>query len=472
MFLELNQKEKNVTALIDSNGTEASYGDILEFSYKLRQVISERTLVFMLCNNCVGAAVGYLGALTNRIVPLMLSASTDSELLERLIDLYHPSYIWKPVSLISGQEKALLEQYEYALITTGLTPCSMYEELSLLLTTSGSTGSPKLVRHSYTNLEAQARNISAFFELDETEKPMLDLPINYTYGLSVLNSHLYAGATVLLTSLNVLDSGYWEFFKVNKATSITNVPYYYEILKKLRFFRMNLPSLRTLSQGGGKLNEKLHQEFAEYANSSGKRFIVTYGQTEGSARMAYLPAEYAIEKCGSIGKAIPNGHLFLVDEEGKEITEPGVVGEMVYQGPNVTLGYAQKGEDLALGDERCGLLHTGDMVKRDSDGFFYIAGRKSRFLKLCGFRVGLDECENMIKQAFDVECACVGNDEYMEIYVTTEQRHEDIKKYIADKTNINSGVFLVHYIEKIPRNEAGKILYNKLKENEYVDSKK
>ena len=328
------------------------------------------------------------------------------------------------------------------------------------------------MRHSYKNLEAQARNISAFFGLDETERPMLDLPINYTYGLSVLNSHLYAGSTVLLTSLNVLDPGYWEFFNKNEATSITNVPYYYEILKKLRFFRMNLPSLRTLSQGGGKLSEKLHQEFAEYAQNTDKRFIVTYGQTEGSARMAYLPPEYALSKCGSIGKAIPNGHLFVIDEEGNEITEPGVVGEMVYKGPNVTLGYAQKGEDLTLGDERQGILHTGDMVKRDSDGFFYIVGRKSRFLKLCGFRVGLDECENIIKQAFDVECACVGNDECMEIYVTTSQRHEDIKKYIADKTNINSGVFLVHYIEKIPRNEAGKILYNKLKENDYADNTK
>ena len=472
MFLELNKKEKNSISLIDSDGMQVTYGDILQFSHGLRQVISERTLVFVLCSNCVGAAMGYLGALTNHIVPLMLGASMDGELLAGLIDIYHPRYIWKPLDLVSEQEEILFEQYGYGLIATGLDTYQMYEDLSLLLTTSGSTGSPKLVRHSYNNLEAQARNISAFFELNETERPMLDLPINYTYGLSVLNSHLYAGSTVLLTSLNVLDPGYWEFFNKKEATSITNVPYYYEILKKLRFFRMNLPSLRTLSQGGGKLSEKLHQEFAEYAQNTDKRFIVTYGQTEGSARMAYLPPEYALSKCGSIGKAIPNGYLFVIDEEGNEITEPGVVGEMVYKGPNVTLGYAQKGEDLTLGDERQGILHTGDMVKRDSDGFFYIVGRKSRFLKLCGFRVGLDECENMIKQAFDVECACVGNDECMEIYVTTRQRHEDIKKYIADKTNINSGVFLVHYIEKIPRNEAGKILYNKLKEIDYADNTK
>lgn len=472
MFLELDKKEKNIISLIDSDGIQATYGDIMQFSVALREVIPGRTLVFILCSNCVGAAMGYLGALTNRIVPLMLSASMDKELLERLVDLYHPGYIWKPVDFVSEQEEILFNQYGYALTATGLDVYQMHEELSLLLTTSGSTGSPKLVRHSYKNLEAQARNISAFFELDETERPMLDLPINYTYGLSVLHSHLYAGATVLLTSLNVLDPEYWEFFNKNKATSITNVPYYYEILKKLRFFRMNLPSLRTISQGGGKLSEKLHREFAEYAQNTGRRFIVTYGQTEGSARMAYLPPEYALSKCGSIGKAIPNGYLFLIDEEGNEIAEPDTVGEMVYKGPNVTLGYAQKGEDLALGDERCGRLHTGDMVKRDQDGFFYIVGRKSRFLKLCGFRVSLDECENMIRSVFDVECACVGNDECMKIYVTTKQRHEDIQRYISDKTNINSGVFQVRYIEKIPRNEAGKILYSKLKGNDYADNTK
>lgn len=463
MFLELDYKEKDTTALIDSNGITASYGEILLFSHNLNQVITERTLIFVLCNNCVGAAMGYLGALINHVVPLMLGASMDGELLAGLIDLYHPGYIWKPEESVSEQEEILLKQYHYALVATGLDTYLMHEELSLLLTTSGSTGSPKLVRHSYANLEAQARNISAFFELDKTEKPMLDLPIHFTYGLSVLNSHLYAGATVLLTSLHVLDSGYWEFFKDNEATSITNVPYYYEILTKLRFFNMNLPSLRIISQGGGKLNEKLHKEFAAYAQSTGKKFIVTYGQTEGSARMAYLPPEYALSKCGSIGKAIPNGYLFLADEEGNEITEPDVVGEMVYKGPNVTLGYAQKGEDLALGDVRCGILHTGDMVRKDADGFFYIVGRKSRFLKLCGLRVGLDECENIIKQAFDVECACTGNDEYMDIYVTVKQGHEDIKKYIAEKTNINSSVFRICYIDKIPRNEAGKILYSQIK---------
>lgn len=462
MFLELDKKNSKRYALIDSENEMVTYGEIVDFSFFFKELVKERTLIFVLNTNCVGSAMGYLGTMMNKSVPLMLAASMDFELLRELIYLYRPEYIWKPKGLLQEDELVLMEKWGYVLVATGLKKYPLHEELALLLTTSGSTGSPKLVRHSYENLETQARNISSFFELNEEERPMLDLPINYTMGLSVLNSHLYSGATVLLTALNVFSPKYWAFLRTNGATSLTNVPYYYEMLKKIRFFEMDLPTLRLITQGGGKMSDELYMECAEYAVRTGRKFIPTYGQTEGSARMAYLPAELSINKCGSIGRAIPNGKIYIVDENGCVITEPGVIGEMVYEGPNVTWGYAQCGEDLLLGDERNGILHTGDMVKMDQDGCFYIVGRKKRFLKLWGYRVGLDECENIIKSAYDVECACVGNDECMQIYITKDSLLEDVRKYIADKTNINSKAFKVSYIEKMPRNESGKILYSKL----------
>lgn len=462
MYLELDKKPQSKIALIDSDGQQATYGEVLDFSKEFSTVITQRTLIYVLNNNTLGSALGYLALMINKVVPLMLSSTMDSQLLKELIDTYHPEYLWKPIDMVCEEENVVLEKCGYVLVSTGLEHYPLYEHLSLLLTTSGSTGSPKLVRHSYNNLEAQARNISAFFEAKEDDKPMVDLPINYTMGLSVLNSYLYAGATALLTGLNPLSPKYWEFLKTNEATVLTNVPYYYEILKKLRFFRMDLPYLRIITQGGGKMSDELYMECAEYAQRTGKKFIPTYGQTEGSARMAYLPAELALEKCGSIGRAIPNGKLYLINDDECIINEADVVGEMVYEGPNVTLGYAVKGEDLILGDERQGVLKTGDMVKMDSDGCFYIVGRKKRFLKLWGYRIGLDECENIIRGGFDVECACVGDDERMHIYINDEMLTDEIKKYISVKTNINSSAFEVHYLEKIPRNEAGKILYSKL----------
>lgn len=462
MFLELDKKNKEKIALIDSEGIKVSYGDIVTFSYSLKETMDERTLVFILNNNSVGAAMGYLGVMINHVVPLIIPASMDSELLNRLIETYHPQYLWKPKEIVGDNEKVVFEAFKYGMTVTDHKSPTLYDELSLLLTTSGSTGSPKLVRHSYKNLEEQAKNIAAFFEMNGTEKAMVDLPINYTMGLSVLNSHLCAGAVALLTSLNPFKKEYWDFLKDNEATVLTNVPYYYQMLKKLRFFNMDIPSVKIITQGGGRMSDELYAEYAKYAQNTGRKFIPTYGQTEGSARMAYLPAEYACEKCGSIGQAIPNGCLYIVDENGTKITSPDVVGEMVYEGPNVTLGYAVKSEDLKLGDERHGILYTGDIAKMDKDGFFYIVGRKSRFLKLWGYRVSLDECENLIRQKFGVDCACTGSDENMKIYIESNFKQKEIQQYISMKTHIHLTAFNVSVIDKIPRNEAGKIMYSKL----------
>ena len=257
----------------------------------------------------------------------------------------------------------------------------MYEELGLLLTTSGSTGSPKLVRQSYTNIQENAKSIAEYLKIDETERPITTLPMNYTYGLSIINSHILKGAAILVTQHTLMEREFWKFFRESEATSFGGVPYTYEILKKLRFFNMELPSLRYMTQAGGKLSPQLHKEFAEYAESHQKQFIVMYGQCEATARMAYLPAEKALEKYGSMGIAIPGGRLELIDVNGKFIEKPDEVGELVYYGPNVTLGYAQEAGDLKKADERNGRLETGDMAKRDNDGFYYIVGRKKEIFE-------------------------------------------------------------------------------------------
>jgi acyl-coenzyme A synthetase/AMP-(fatty) acid ligase len=340
---------------------------------------------------------------------------------------------------------------------------SIYDELSHLLPTSGSTGSPKLVRHCYENIEATALNISTFFKLTSKDRPLLVLPLYYTMGLSVVFSHLYVGATVLITDLSMTDKTFWNFIKEQKASSFTGVPYSFEILKLMRFFQMDLPDLTLLTQGGGKMPYSLNLQFAKYTQDNGKQWIATYGQTEGTARMAYLEPEYAISKCGSIGRAVPNGELFLVDENNNIIEASYTEGEMCYRGKNVTLGYALKKEDLLLGDERKGFIHTGDLAYRDEDGCYYIVGRMGRFLKLYGMRIGLDECEQIIKTKYPVECACIGTDEKMTVYITDGQYVQQVKEELANKTKIAASTFEVKIIDSIPKNASGKILYSKLK---------
>ena len=178
--------------------------------------------------------------------------------------------------------------------------------------------------------------------------------------------------------------------------------------------------------------------------------------------MGYLPPEKAMEKKGSMGIAIPGGKLWLRGEDGTEISEPLVAGELIYEGPNVTMGYAESGEDLSLGDLRGGVLETGDIAEFDQDGFFYIVGRKKRFLKIYGNRVNLDEVERHIRERFGIEAASAGVDDHLKIFITDGRDGEKIKTYISDITKLNPAAFEIRVISEIPKNESGKVLYSVL----------
>jgi acyl-CoA synthetase (AMP-forming)/AMP-acid ligase II len=445
-----------------------TYAEIEENAKKMGEEIPRSSLVIQFCDNSVGSAGGYLGFLFNNVVPILLNTHIDDELAGHLLEVYQPDYIYVPDKIKDkyAEFTSVYEAYHYSLLKTNYKyDHKLNGDLALLLTTSGSTGSPKLVRQSYRNIQANAESIVKYLELDKTEKPITTLPMNYTYGLSIINSHLLVGATILLTNRTLMEREFWDFFKEQETTSFGGVPYTYEILKKLRFLKMDLPSLRTMTQAGGKLSTELHKEFAEYAKEKGRHFVVMYGQTEATARMGYLPHEKALEKYGSMGIAIPGGKLFLIDVDGKIIEEPEVVGELVYEGPNVTLGYAECAGDLEKGDERHGILETGDMAKRDADGFLYIVGRKKRFLKIFGNRVNLDETERMIKAKFqNMDCACAGVDDCLKIFITSddEDKKAKVKSFLSEKMGLHPTAFAVQFIPEIPKNEAGKIQYIKL----------
>lgn len=460
MFLDLDQKPKNRVAVIDDSGLGVTYGEICDFAERFAQAVPERSFIFILAENKIGSLLGYSGALSSGIVPLVISAKTEKTLYATLRDLYSPAYIWAPDEMLSelGYSTTGFSEWGYSLVETGLPSPSLYEDLALLLPTSGSTGSPKLVRHSYRNIEANAFNVLRLFELTEDERPMAALPMHYTMGLSVIASHLLAGATIILSGRSLLDKGFWQMMREHHVSSFTGVPYSFELLSKLRFFRMDLPDLHTITQGGGKMTEELFRTCADYAEQKGKRFIATYGQTECTARMAYLPAELATKKICSIGIAEPGGQLSIIDKDGKETFEGEAEGEMVYRGENVTLGYATCVEDMMKGDENHGIMHTGDLAHRDSDGCYFIIGRLKRFLKIFGLRIGLDEVERLIKSEFDTDCYCSGSDEILSIKVTNDTISEKVTAFVEEKTHLFHKNIKVEFVSSILRNEAGKVL--------------
>lgn len=467
-FYELEKKYQNKEIFIDDQGHSFGAKDFLELEQKLVDKIPEGSLVFLFAENSYVSVATYLTCLRRKIVPVMISPSLNEESLKDLFQTYRPNYIFARRSKMEHSGYQCIDEIEeYQLWQAKTLHChTLHPDLALLLTTSGSTGSPKLVRQSYRNIQANAASIAEYLHLSEKERPITTLPLHYTYGLSVIHSHLLVGASILLTERSVVDKDFWSFLKKEKATSIAGVPYTYTMLERFRFFKMDLPHLKTMTQAGGKLSLELHQKYAEYAERTGKSFVVMYGQTEATARMAYLPAEKALEKVGAMGIAIPGGRFELMDELGRQIGESNRVGELVYYGDNVTLGYAEKIEDLSTGDERNGRLETGDMAKMDEEGYYTIVGRKKRFLKIFGNRVNLDEIERKCASAFpNSDFASIGQDDAMKVYYTNRNYSpKEIINFLEELTGFHPSAFAADYLEEIPKNEAGKTLYAGLEE--------
>ena len=460
---------QRVLAITD-NGESIRYREINTAAEVFSKEAAHQ-LVFLLCSNSPGTLLGYLGCLKAGAVPLLLDAHIAPDLLQHLIQTYHPAFYYLPHDVpeetkqILPMNKTVTAIADSLLLRSDTKGQELFQDLALLLTTSGSTGSPKLVRLTYRNICENARSIAEYLHITDKERPITMLPMSYSYGMSIINSHALMGATIILSGHDILTAAFWERVKRENVSSLVGIPYTYQIFSRLRLTEMELPALKTLTQAGGKLPYELHKKFGEWSLNTGRRFFVMYGQTEAAPRMAYLPPDKTLEKCGSMGIAVPGGALKLIDETGTEITAPDTVGELVYHGSNVAMGYAECAEDLSKGDEWHGTLHTGDMAKQDSDGYFFIVGRKKRFIKVFGNRVNLDDTERLLSTAFpDAEFACIGRDDLLCVYTTrkTEEQHRAVSEYFAQTTRLPAKVFHIFFIDAIPKNTAGKKLYSQL----------
>ncbi len=336
-------------------------------------------------------------------------------------------------------------------IKTAPSAVELNPELALLLTTSGSTGSPKLVRLSLRNLQENARAIISYLKISAEDRALTSLPMSYSYGLSVLNTHLMAGAQLLLMTSSFLQRDYWDF-AANQCTSLAGVPYHFEVMLKMRMLERDLPAMRTLTQAGGRLSPDRILQVEQLSFRRGWKFFVMYGQTEATARISYVPAERLREKVGSIGIAIPGGTLSLDDESS----------ELLYTGPNVMLGYAENRSDLAKGDELRGQLRTGDLATRDEDGFYYVTGRLKRFLKIYGKRFNLDEIESLMTRSGCGTVACYGMDDHMRVAIEEADQELPAQQVLEGLLKLNSNAYRIIRVASLPRFGNSKIDYKSL----------
>ncbi len=450
--------------IIEDNGKQHYVKSILCDGNIIFSKIPSGSLVLLLCKNQYESIFFYINSIQRGVVVILVDAKIDISILNPLVEEYAPDFIFAPkADVLEFNQFSFLFQFRDYIVSerNSKKNITLNPELSLLLSTSGTTGSPKLVRLSYNNLISNASSISEYLSLNKNHRAISSLPMNYSFGLSIINSHLFAGGSILMTTESITQRRFWDLFNDFKITSFSGVPYTFEILKKFKLLQINLPSLKMMTQAGGKLSNELAEYFTEFSKNHQVDFFIMYGQTEGTARLSYLPPSLISEKKGSIGIPIPNGNFHIIDDLGNRITKSGVPGELIYEGPNVMLGYAENIDDLIKANENNGILKTGDIAYYDKDGFYYIVGRIKRFIKLFGNRVNLDDIENLLKSK-DIESACVGRDNYLIVYIIDAEQISMTKDFLITKLGIHFSVFDIRLINTIPKNSSGKIFYSKL----------
>lgn len=454
-FWLFDHHEQSNIALVTQHGELVSYAqlqaDIDIFSEKLSK---HRSLVFLKVENTYLSVIAYLACLQNNHPFLPIDNQIDTTLLTRLLELYQPNLI------INEGKIENYSEYRHELHT----------DLAMLLSTSGTTGSPKLVRLSHQNLICNTSDIIEYLQITSADSVITTLPMSYSYGISIINTHLGAGSKIVLNDFGVISREFWNKVETYKVSTFAGVPFTFKMLKKLKYKRFNTSNIRYLTQAGGKLDEDTLQYFNNECTELGQDFIVMYGQTEASPRISYVPSGMLKNKIGSIGIAIPNGKIELCDSNDNVITKANSEGEVIYIGKNVMMGYAEKNSELSLGDIHGNILHTGDLGYFDNDNYIYITGRAKRFIKLFGLRISLDAIDNWFS-INQIDAVCSGNDD--KLIVCHEHEGMDvtnIKNNIAKRFKFNVNVIEFMHIKEIPRQNGGKVNFQEL--NKLVKSNK
>jgi acyl-CoA synthetase (AMP-forming)/AMP-acid ligase II len=429
-------------------------------SYTLRDlkdtldITGEQALAFLYLDNSIASIKVLLNCLNSKLTLALLSPKLHIEYKQQLEQLYAPYYIYDvtrgEISDFDLQDDMLFRNKK------GIRHI-LHPDIKLLLSTSGTTGSPKFVKLSEDNLVQNALSILDYLPVNSSDITPLNLPVFYSYGLSVFTTNSIAGGQVVCGNRDVVQKEFWEDMERYGYTSVAGVPYVYEMLHRIGFCRKEYPSLRYMTQAGGKLNGSLIQSFGEYLTDRNKQFFVMYGQTEATARMAYMPPHDLLKKTGSIGVPVKGGQFTIAPD----------TNELLYSGPNVYGGYATSAADLAT-FERLPVLYTGDVARRDADGYYYITGRLKRFVKLFGTRINLDEVETILKQEMQGETfACIGIEDRHLLVFHRQAAVDDnnIRSLLAKKLGLHPTAFKVQKIEAFPLTPNGKLDYRAMQEN-------
>ncbi|MDC0253276.1 AMP-binding protein [Bacteriovoracales bacterium] len=473
------RKFNKKVALIDSDtGEFVTYRDLLGRINSVKSYLPKvkKKLIFCFCKSDVASTIGYLSSFFSSHAVFLLDMNTTLSSSLNLVSLYSPEFCLIPDSDEGSSLKKALEEKgffsnkinEEKLILMKLIKIEgshkyskINTSLKLLLSTSGTTGNPKLIRLSKKAVKKNTLSIIEALKIESIDRAIINLPLYYSYGLSVLQTHLNVGASVVFTKTGIIQKEFWEIISKYKVSSFAGVPSTYNMINKLKLYNRFPISLKKFSQAGGKLGNREIRLFLDQIEKKNGFLYVMYGQTEATARITILAAEALSANIGSVGKAIPGGKIFIKNENGV-IQKPGIEGEIFYQGDNVMMGYSNSREDLSKCDTQGESLRTGDIGYLDNKGFLYITGRLKRFSKISGIRINLDDLENQLVELGTY--AISGDDNKIRIFTQTKiDDYSYFQQLLSDFCKINKNFFEFYYIDQIPTLGNGKIDYKELK---------
>lgn len=448
MFKDKNLKNlKNKIAIIE-NDKKISYQQLFNLAEKITIKIKHDSLVFLMCKNNIISISMYIGLLKKNCKIVLLDLNIDKFYLKKLISRYKPNYILfsENKEINFNSQKYKIENKSDYLVIFGLKKknyIKINKKISILLSTSGTTGNPKFVMITRNNLKDNT--VKIIKSLKKIGSVITTLPMQYSYGLSIINTHLFSGQTVILNNLSILDSKFIKLYKKYLPNCFYGVPFMFEILLKIKFKFIFHKNLFFLANAGGKIEKKNLKQIMNYCKKNNSKFFSMYGQTEASPRMAINDCMKNDYKFSSIGNVLNEGK-FKIIKNNKFINKPNIIGELTYRGKNVFLGYAESHLDLSK-KKNIQILYTGDLAKYDKDKYIYIVGRKKRIIKLFGIRLNLDDIEKLLFKYKNCICKCEFNDEKLIINrINKKIDDKSLVNFLSKKLKINKNYIVIKIV--------------------------
>ena len=414
MFEKVLKRNNYSIALINPyTKKDYSYSNIYSFKLKFEKNFKNKSVVLLISSNTIFSILSYVSLISSNrdIIIILLDESIKLEFIKKTIQKYKPNYVLtnKKININKYQIKTKIEDY---IIFENKTVKN--ENLNflnkLLIPTSGTTGNPKMVRLSHENLNQNSLSIIKSLRIKKKDTAITTMPMSYSYGLSILNTHLICNSRIVVCRDSIANKKFWECFSKYRVTNLNGVPKFYEFLNKLKFENFNIKSLKYITQAGGNLDIKIKKYLYEISKKHNFLFYVMYGLSEASPRVSILNVTKNKKKIKSVGKPIPGVEVNIKKKNKKK-------GFIEILGKNISLGYSKSINDLKKSNENNYKFISEDIGYLDKDNFLFISNRLNKISKIFGLRIDLNDFEKKLSE-FGFKCECLSSDRF--IFINTQ----------------------------------------------------